>query len=256
MIDRMAESRTKGYDPELFAEIAALEDRSFWFRERNRLILWALHRHCPAPSDYLEVGCGTGYVLAAVHREFPGARCVGLEPFQAGLEIARDRWPGVELRLEPAAGLDEDGAYDAVGTFDVLEHIEDDGEALRRMARALRPGGMLFVTVPQHRWLWSDTDVAAEHVRRYRRGELVGRVSAAGLEVVRCTSFVTTLLPVLVAARLRRRRKPPADPLAELRMAAWLQSAMRPAVALDRLAIRAGASLPAGGSLLLVARRP
>lgn len=245
-----------GYDPALFAEIAELEDGSFWFSERNRLIEWALRRYAPNMRDFLEVGCGTGYVLANLERAFPAARCVGVEPFEAALEIARGRVQGAELRRDGAAELGESAAYDAVGCFDVLEHIADDRGALDAMAAALRPGGALVLTVPQHRWLWSDADERAEHVRRYRRRELLERVGDAGLEVERCTSFVTTLLPVLAASRVVRRFRPPADPLAELRMASWVQSLLRPAVTLDRLAIRAGASLPAGGSLLLVARRP
>ncbi len=245
-----------GYDPQLFAEIAELEERSFWFTERNRLILWALRRYGGAPADYLEVGCGTGFVLRAVHEAHPGARCVGVEPFEAALEVAGRRLDGVELRRGDAASLGEDSAFDAVGTFDVLEHIPDDEEALAAIARALRPGGVLLATVPQHPWLWSDADERAEHVRRYRRAELLGKAREAGLEVVRCTSFVTTLLPLLALGRVMRRRNPPDDPLQELRMASWLQAVLRPGFALDRLAIRAGARLPAGGSLLLVARRP
>jgi SAM-dependent methyltransferase len=256
MIGVMAGAAGEGYDPRLFAEVAALEEGSFWFQERNRLILWALRRYASGLRDYLEVGCGTGYVLEGVHSAFPAARCVGVEPFEAALEIARGRVDGVELRRGDAASLAADREeFDAVGSFDVLEHIPDDSAALRAITGALRPGGVLVVTVPQHRWLWSDADEAAEHVRRYRRRELVERVRAAGLRVERCTSFVTTLLPALAAARWRRRRRPPADPLRELRMAPWVQSALRPAMALDRLAIHSGVSLPAGGSLLLVARR-
>jgi SAM-dependent methyltransferase len=252
----MAVPQAEGYDPQLFAQIAALEDKSFWFVERNRLILWALRRYADGLRDYLEVGCGTGYVLDAVRSEFAAARCVGVEPFEAALEIARGRLEGVELRRGDAASVADDASFDAVGSFDVLEHIPDDADALRAMARALRPGGVLVLTVPQHPWLWSDADERGEHVRRYRRRELVERVRAAGLEVVRRTSFVTTLLPALAAARALRRRRPPDDPLRELRMVPWAQSALRPAMALDRIAIRAGMSLPAGGSLLLVARRP
>jgi SAM-dependent methyltransferase len=251
----MATAPVEGYDPELFAQIAVLEQGSFWFAERNRLILWALRRYAGEPGSYLEVGCGTGFVLGAVSSAFPAARCVGVEPFEAALEIARDRVGNAELRLGDAAGITEEATFDAVGSFDVLEHIADDAEALAAMARALRPGGILLLTVPQHRWLWSDADDSAGHVRRYRRGELVERVAAAGFEPLRCTSFVTTLLPLLTVGRLLRRRRPPSDPLSELRMAPWLQSVLRPAMALDRLAIRAGANLPAGGSLLLVARR-
>lgn len=251
----MATAPVEGYDPELFAQIAVLEEASFWFAERNRLILWTLRRYAGEPGAYLEVGCGTGYVLAAVRSAFPAARCVGVEPFEAALEIARRRVGDCELRQGDAAGLEEESAFDVVGSFDVLEHIADDAGALEAMAQALRPGGLLAVTVPQHRWLWSDADESAGHVRRYRREELLGRVRAAGFETVRCTSFVTTLLPLLGANRWLRRHRPPSDPLSELRMAPWMQSALRPGLALDRLAIRAGASLPAGGSLLLVARR-
>ncbi len=251
----MATAPVEGYDPELFAQIAVLEDASFWFAERNRLILWALRRYAAEPKAYLEVGCGTGYVLAAVRSAFPATRCVGVEPFEAALEIARRRVADSELRRGDAAGLEEESAFDVVGSFDVLEHIADDARALEAMARALRPGGVLVVTVPQHRWLWSDADERGGHVRRYRRDELIERVHAANLEMIRCTSFVPTLLPVLSANRWLGRQRPPSDPLSELRMAPWMQSALRPALALDRLAIRAGLNLPAGGSLLLVARR-
>jgi SAM-dependent methyltransferase len=245
-----------GYDPQLFAEIAELEERSFWFGECNRLILWALDRYAGTLRNYLEVGCGTGFVLAAVHAAYPAVRCVGIEPFDAGLEIAARRLKGVELRRGYAADIGEPSAYDAIGSFDVLEHIPDDRGAMTAMAAALRPGGHLFITVPQHPRLWSDADDRAEHVRRYRRSELIEKTAAAGLEVVLCTSFITTLLPLLAVGRVLRRRNPPKDPLIELRMASWLQAILRPAVALDRMAIRAGLSLPAGGSLLLIARRP
>ena len=74
---------------------------------------------------------------------------------------------------------------------------------------------------------------------------------------MRCTSFVTTLLPALVpSAACCAAGEHQQDSLSELRMAGWAQAALRPALALDRLLIRAGASLPAGGSLLLVAPAP
>ena len=252
----MPTGQSEGYDPALFAEIAELEDASFWFVERDRLILWALERYAPGLRSFLEVGCGTGHVLAAVDRGFPAARCVGLEPFEEAIEIARRKAAGAELRLGGAESLDPGEDFDAIGCFDVLEHIRDDAGAAAAMAAALRPGGTLLVTVPQHRWLWSDADERAEHVRRYRRGELLALIAGAGLEVVRCTSFVTTLLPVLAASRLVRRFRPPQDPLRELRLSPAAQALLRPPLALDRRLIRHGASLPAGGSLLLVARRP
>jgi SAM-dependent methyltransferase len=252
----MQETSGRGYDAALFAEIAALEDGSFWFSERNRLIEWALRHYASDMRAFLEVGCGTGHVLSAVEAAFPQARCFGIEPFEIAIEIARGRATGAEIRQGTAVSLGSNEQFDAVGCFDVLEHIVDDRAALTAMATALRPGGVLVVTVPQHRWLWSDADESAEHVRRYRRSELVDRVHAAGLRVRRCTSFVTTLLPMLAASRVVRRIRPPKDPLQELRLSPRIQAALRLGIALDRAAIRAGASLPVGGSLLLIASRP
>jgi 2-polyprenyl-3-methyl-5-hydroxy-6-metoxy-1,4-benzoquinol methylase len=65
--------------------------------------------------------------------------------------------------------------FDVIGEFDVLEHIEDEKAVLMAMHRALRPGGDIALTVPQHPRLWSGTDEAAHHKRRYERGELEKR---------------------------------------------------------------------------------
>jgi hypothetical protein len=78
----------------------------------------------------------------------------------------------------------------------------------------------------------------------------------SGLEIVRMTSFVTMLLPLMYLSRLAQ-RAPAAgyDPLAELRIAPWLNWPLEQALLLERLLIRAGIDLPVGGSLLVVARR-
>ena len=91
-----------------------------------------------------------------------------------------------------------------IGAFDVLEHIEEDTTVMAEVP-AVRPGGGFMATVPQHPALWSLQDEHAHHVRRYTARGLRRKVEAAGFEVVRMTSFVSLLLPMLVAARLRPR---------------------------------------------------
>jgi hypothetical protein len=105
--------------------------------------------------------------------------------------------------------------------------------------------------------LWSEFDARAGHVRRYRARELREKVMEAGLEIVRMTSFVALLLPFMYLSR-RAQRAPGAgyDPLAELRIAPWLNRLLEGALGAERALIRAGVSLPVGGSLLVVARRP
>ena len=120
-----------------------------------------------------------------------------------GAQAAQGRTAGTD----GCAVLGIERAFDLVGAFDVLEHIDRDEEALRGMYTALRPGGGLVVTVPQHRWLWSEADSFADHARRYTRGELTQRMHDAGFELLWATSFLTFLLPLVSTSRLLTRRR-------------------------------------------------
>ena len=246
---------TKGFDEESFTHLPDAEQRSFWFRSRNELILWAMRRYFRDAADMLEVGCGTGFVLAGIHGTFPELRLVGGELFAAGLEVAARRVPEAELLQMDARRIPFRSEFDVVGAFDVLEHIEEDDLALAEMREALRPGGGLILTVPQHPRLWSVVDDYSHHVRRYRREELLSKVEDAGFQVLRSTSFVSLLLPVLALSRVRLRRRETFDPLSEYRMPRFVDSALGWVLGAERALIRVGLALPVGGSLFLVARR-
>lgn len=74
------------------------------------------------------------------------------------------------------------GSFDAVLAFEILEHVEDDQQVLDEIARVLRPGGVVAVSVPLHEALWSELDEACAHVRRYEPEELWGKLHKAGME--------------------------------------------------------------------------
>ena len=252
-----AQTQNEGFDPALFSELAALEARNFWFRARNRLILWALQRHAPGFSDFLEVGCGTGYVLQGIAAAFPQARLVASEAETVGLRFAAERVPRAEFLQLDARRMPFSGEFDAIGAFDVIEHITEDETVLAQMRRALKPGGHLLLTVPQHPFLWSEYDVRAHHVRRYTRPELRQKLERAGYRIVKMTSFVSLLLPLMMLSRMTKTAKAADyDPLAELRIGSVTNAVLERVLDAERLLIRAGLSLPAGGSLLAVAQRP
>jgi SAM-dependent methyltransferase len=238
-----------------FEQLAEQEQRSFWFRSRNDLIDWALRTYFPDARSFFELGCGTGIVLSSLHRRRPELAVAGGEPFAAGVRIARQRMPDVPLYRVDGRRLPFEEEFDVVGAFDVLEHVDEDDHTLAQLFQATRPGGGLLVSVPQHPWLWSAVDEFSRHRRRYRAGELATKVRAAGYRVVRTTSFVSLLLPVVALSRLRDRRKVDYDPATEYRLPRALERVFAGTMSVERKLISAGVSLPAGSSLLMVARR-
>lgn len=235
-----------------FDVLVRAEASHFWFRNRASLISWMIRTHFPAARSILEVGCGAGGVLQAIQRSSPGARLVGSELLVRGLREAKRRVPHVQFLQMDARHIPFESEFHVIGAFDVLEHIDDDQGVLREMHRALVGGGGIVLTVPQHRWLWSAFDELSAHKRRYTRAELMGKLSASGFQVVRVTSFTSFALPLMVASRIRRRA---IDLDRELTIAPAVNWALTGVASLERAAIRAGASFPAGGSLLAVAVR-
>jgi len=123
--------------------------------------------------------------------------------------------------------------------------------------RALRAGGAFAVTVPQHRWLWSSTDETARHVRRYQRSELQNKLIRAGFKIAINTSFVSLLLPAMLASRMHKRRASAdfEDELSELKLPNWLNSSFGSVMGLEFLLIKLGVRFAAGGSRLIIARK-
>ncbi len=195
-------------------------------------------------------------VLHAIRQACPRTRLTGSDVRSDGLRLARSRLPGVSLYQIDARQIPFRDHFDVVGAFDVIEHMEDDEAALREIGRALKPGGGLLLTVPQHRFLWSAADDFSRHKRRYSRAEIVGTLRRSSFTVLSATSFFTFLLPVQLAVRWRQRRcHTPFDPRSELRVPAGVNTLLDWLSRFEQLAPRAGVSLPAGGSLLVVARR-
>jgi glycosyltransferase involved in cell wall biosynthesis len=133
---------------------------------------------------------------------------------------------------------------DTILCLNVLEHVEDDLGALRRLHAALVPGGRLLLLVPAHEWLYGAIDRAIDHHRRYGRAGLAARLREAGFEVEH-TAFFNRLGVVgwyLNSVVLRRTRVPG--------LQVHLQNALVPLLRAES-ALR----LPFGLSLIAVARR-
>jgi trans-aconitate methyltransferase len=246
-----------GFKTHYFKELAELEAGNFWFRARNRIILWAIGRYSPSLKSFLEIGCGTGFIISSISRRFPEVKLFGSEYLEEGLAFARQRVPAAEFTQMDARCIPYESALDAIGAFDVLEHIEEDEAVLQQMYKALKPGGFVFITVPQHRWLWSVVDEYACHVRRYDADELHEKFFKAGFEIIQSASFVSMLLPAMYLSRLLNRNKMDVsmDAMIELRINPILNKIFEWLLYFELALMRAGISLPVGGSMLLVAQK-
>ena len=236
----------------------AVEDRSFWFAHRNRCIL-SLVRRFPPDGVFLDIGGGNGYVTKGLMDA--GIACILLEPGIDGALSAHARGidPVICATLEEAE-LPQ-ASIAAAGMFDVLEHIEDDGAALRRVHALLRPGGRLFVTVPAHPFLYSAEDGRAGHFRRYTASGLARALEASGFGVEFISYMFSPLPPLIFLLRtlpswlgLGGRTSPERDAAEHMPDGVAARIVDRLLIG-EHARIAATRTLPIGGSCICVARK-
>ncbi len=261
MLDRVASTSFETTDLELssafriefFEKLFELESNSFWFRARNKIIVWALRKYFFSVATMLEVGCGTGFVIQAIGKSNPHLKLYGSELFSEGLHFARLRSPTAAFMQLDARQLPFKDSFDVIGCFDVLEHIDEDEQVLAEFYRTCRQG--IILTVPQHQFLWSAMDEVACHKRRYSATELKRKVEKAGFKVVRQTSFISFLLPLMMLNRKKLKTKEQVD-YSEFELPKYLDLILEFIVDLEKLLIMLGVNFPMGGSLILIAIKP
>ncbi|HXK53636.1 MAG TPA: class I SAM-dependent methyltransferase [Hyphomicrobiales bacterium] len=195
-----------GYSGHLFEFHAVHEASHFWFSPRRDLIVWALRHFFPNARSFMEIGCGNGPVLAAIAQMRPDLALFGAELHPKGLERASQRLgTRAQFVQMDAREINLRDEIDVIGAFDVIEHIAEDERVLEQMYKAVRPGGGILVAVPQHPFLWSESDERLFHQRRYERGEMERKMRAAGFDVIWSTSYTSLLFPAMAASRLLAR---------------------------------------------------
>jgi 2-polyprenyl-3-methyl-5-hydroxy-6-metoxy-1,4-benzoquinol methylase len=182
-----------------FETLYLSEEKNFWFRVRNKIIGNAVTRHLSPPSRILEVGCGTGYVSRHLKKLGYNMECADL--FFDALQFCKERDAGsryYQCNLADRVFVEE---FDGICAFDVLEHIDEDTTVLKNLYAALKPGGILFVTVPADKRLWSAMDIYAEHKRRYSTQDLRTKIEGNGFKVIKLSYFMTFLFPFILLSR-------------------------------------------------------
>jgi SAM-dependent methyltransferase len=239
-------------------EYAQVEDESFWFRHRNRVICSVTRRY-PPDGAILDVGGGNGYVAMGLQQA--GFEVWLLEPGADGAAVARSRGIAHVIRSSFEDAELRDASVPAASMFDVVEHIEDDVGFLRELRRVMKPGGRLYLAVPTYQWLWSHEDVIAHHCRRYTQRSLADVCARAGFEVEYATYFFSFLPPPIFLLRtvphlLGRSANRGGEGIARDHAHRGARRRVLDAVLASELrVIERGSSIPFGSSCVLVARR-
>lgn len=235
-------------DRRIYEQMQAVEDDHWWFRGRRQVISAMLGGVVASGAGrVLDAGCGSGGNL---HTYTRFGSVLGVDMEVVALDHARRRgYRGVGLASLGSLPF-RSGSFDLVTATDVIEHVDDDLEALGEFARVARPGGHLLVTVPAHSWLWSDSDVQLGHRRRYTARQVEERCRAAGWSVRRTSYFNTVLLPPIAAVRWVRQRRGSGFAPTELAQTGPRANRMLHApLALEARLVGAGVRLPTGVSI-------
>ena len=239
------------------AENIGLEEDSFWFEHRRNCIVEVV-RLFPPGGVLLDVGGGDGHVSLGLQEA--GIDTILVEPGPDGVRCAHAR--GVRPII--CSTLDDAGfkarCIPAIGAFDLIEHVENNIGFLEEVRTLLAPGGRLYLTAPAYNVLFSNDDRRAGHYRRYTRSGLAKLLEAAGFQVEYGT-YIFALLPAPIflfrtlPSKLGGRRDLHLQRTRKEHRAAWgpMHRLLHATLDWELNKIRAGKSLPFGGTCLIVA---
>jgi SAM-dependent methyltransferase len=233
------------------------EATHFWFRGFRRFVTPALRELARGRTDLrlIDCGCGVGQNIALLE---PFGDAMGFDLMPAGAATARASGHPV-VRADVVHIPFPSGVFDIATSFDVLQCVEDDGAAIGEMARIVRPGGAVLLTLAALDILRGDHAEVWQEVRRYTPASARRLVESAGLRAERVDFLFASVFPLMLAVRsfqrLRRGFRPPrndtdiAIPPAPINAAlSWVLT--------GEAALAGRLRMPVGSSLLVVARKP
>jgi SAM-dependent methyltransferase len=239
-----------------YSVLYRVEENHWWHAARRRIVIDWIESRYPGRYDLavLDAGCGTGVLLQQIDHL---GSVEGVDLSDDALDFCRKRGLNNVRKADVLHLPFADETFDVITALDVLEHLDDETNALREWRRVLKPGGRIFIFAPAHMWLWSLQDEVSQHRRRYTYGTLRDAVLSAGLRIERLSYVSAFLLPVIYAGRqwLKvRQRFHKADTENDLHPQ-WSNGMLRRIFEAEIPLLRL-TNLPIGASLLCVAVKP
>tara|TARA_B100000519_G_scaffold201437_1_gene216968 strand:+ start:1398 stop:2090 length:693 start_codon:yes stop_codon:yes gene_type:complete len=162
----------------------------------NNFLTTLVENHAPDDGILLDFGAGTGFFAERVSRKERKLLCIEPDKHQAD-EVRKKGFDAFASCKELS-----DETVDFSYSLNVLEHIEDDCQAIREIYRVLKPGSLLVVYVPAMPCLYSSMDEKVQHFRRYTRKELSNKLTSEGFDILACKYADILGVPATIAYKL------------------------------------------------------
>jgi len=240
-------------EEQLYRRFFEIETTHWWFTARQKIVSDVIQQNIilSRQSTVLDVGCGTGAILAMFQKSF---EAYGTDTSALAIEFCRkrglantfcctlDTFPRSELR------------FDLITLLDVIEHIDNDGGILRQTYELTKPDGHILVTVPAYQFLWSRHDDLNHHKRRYTRSRLQHLLETGGFIVEKLSYYNSLLFPTALVSRVAERFvKPKTDTTLDL-PPRFLNSTLESIFGCERFLLRKF-SFPFGLSIIALAKK-
>lgn len=179
-------------------DLSSKESQGIWADFRAKLIGELLEKY--GVRVIWEVGAGHGNV--AIPLQSMGVTTIPIEPLYSGAYILASRdffvFGSTLEQLELP-----DSSLMAVGIFDVLEHLKNPNELLDEVYRVLAPGGILILSVPAYKWLYSNFDIEVGHFTRYSRKVLKNTLEKSQFNQIEVRNlFLSLIIPAFILRRV------------------------------------------------------
>lgn len=185
------------FPSELFEDVENGHD-SVFNRHRSKEVIEIIKKN--GIKLLWEIGAGDGQISQNLMEQ--NIHIIAIEPLLSGVSklnsLSIKTFPGTLMMQQLP-----DNSIEAIGIFDVLEHIDNTALFLEEIYRVLKPEGFLIITVPAGQYLFSNYDLSIGHFRRYSKTELKRSLEVSGFnpKVIKYQFFIL-ILPVLLLRRI------------------------------------------------------
>jgi ubiquinone/menaquinone biosynthesis C-methylase UbiE len=189
-----------------YQKMSKLEGTYWWHVGRKYIIDQQLKKYLNKNnSKILNIGCGTGGMITLLEKH---GLVTNVDVSNEAIKFARRMGFKNLLKYDGKKLPFKDSSFDLVVATDVLEHIDNDDGALKEWARVLKKDGILLITVPAYKWLWSNHDESLHHFRRYTAHELAVKINRTRLNILTRTYCISFSFPLIAGFRALEKTMP------------------------------------------------